>query len=518
MTVHDYERLARDLRQAVSVCNRRHRLKVYRNCFLGCDAVRYFLESGTAIDERDAVLLGRRLLREGFFRHVTNEHDFKNEKHFYRFAGDDQDIQPVGKVFAADLDEFEARQIVEEMRFHLSIRDRRRGVKVYKRCFVGKDAVALFLTKVIASNVAEALSVGQALLEGGFFCHVKNERPFENSTQLYRFADDWSLDDDLEMDVMVERAQTEIGVSTIRSMGKFYKGFSGRDLLLWIEDSGFVKDQDEALDVAQYWLDIGILYDPSGENELREDSFFCMTPQVQDVRRQRVSRSSRLMRASTASQTAPVRHSRDVLAQRRLGDFGSGRPSKEEGLSDDMRSDRSYGHRAMPSFSRPMDNMSRIEECSSGNDRRVEPRSWSSNRTALTSRSRRSKKFNGRRVDDFTEDDDDDDDSWIVEINVDLTPAEMKHLRYRGINPVPSLGRSSDDRPLSRRASSNVMYRQRSNSYTRRSGSHRQGSRMMDSQLSSRRNMSRISERIRTSTERRQRNRGLLPKVFGINR
>jgi len=46
------------------------------------------IADGLASDESDAVQLGNLLLQAGVFRHVLNEHHFKNEQLFYRFSAD----------------------------------------------------------------------------------------------------------------------------------------------------------------------------------------------------------------------------------------------------------------------------------------------------------------------------------------------------------------------------------------------------------------------------------------------
>lgn len=138
----DLEKIGLDLRKGVRIRNYRRLFRLHQNCFLGSDAVKFLVEKKLAVDERDAVLLGRKLLRNGLFRHVTNERDFKNEKELYRFTQDDEDVQPVGMVFAADLDDEEALEVVEVLRNNLVIKNRRRKLLLFKNCFVGSDAVS----------------------------------------------------------------------------------------------------------------------------------------------------------------------------------------------------------------------------------------------------------------------------------------------------------------------------------------------------------------------------------------
>ena len=61
-------------------------LRKYHRCFSGCDAVQFFLSRRFARSEREAIALGNALLKAGVFRHVKNEHLFRNGTYFYRFA------------------------------------------------------------------------------------------------------------------------------------------------------------------------------------------------------------------------------------------------------------------------------------------------------------------------------------------------------------------------------------------------------------------------------------------------
>jgi pyruvate/2-oxoglutarate dehydrogenase complex dihydrolipoamide dehydrogenase (E3) component len=86
-----------------------------------------------------------------------------------------------------DLNEF-ASQIKEL----LEIKDREYGFpsKKYKKCFIGSDAVKKIIEKGIASDEDDALSLGNILLNSGFFHHVLKEHEFKNDFLFYRFAED----------------------------------------------------------------------------------------------------------------------------------------------------------------------------------------------------------------------------------------------------------------------------------------------------------------------------------------
>lgn len=63
--------------------------RTYPKCFVGREAVARLIEEGIATDAEDAVRIGNMLLDAGVFRHVLDEHAFKNEKLFYRFRSDE---------------------------------------------------------------------------------------------------------------------------------------------------------------------------------------------------------------------------------------------------------------------------------------------------------------------------------------------------------------------------------------------------------------------------------------------
>jgi pyruvate/2-oxoglutarate dehydrogenase complex dihydrolipoamide dehydrogenase (E3) component len=62
--------------------------RTYERCFIGSEAVAAMVAHGLATDAMDAVRIGNLLLQAGIFRHVLNEHAFKDEFLFYRFAAD----------------------------------------------------------------------------------------------------------------------------------------------------------------------------------------------------------------------------------------------------------------------------------------------------------------------------------------------------------------------------------------------------------------------------------------------
>lgn len=77
----------KDPLKGFKVRDRRYRLKTYKNCFVGREAVTWLVEKGIAHDRTDAVYIGQDLLQSGAFRHVLTEHCFRDAYLFYTFEG-----------------------------------------------------------------------------------------------------------------------------------------------------------------------------------------------------------------------------------------------------------------------------------------------------------------------------------------------------------------------------------------------------------------------------------------------
>lgn len=81
--------VAEQLRAGVEIKDRRHYLRVFKNCFVGSDAVAFMVSSGMTSCAEDAVALGNALLDAGLLAHVVRDHDFQDKALFYRFTADE---------------------------------------------------------------------------------------------------------------------------------------------------------------------------------------------------------------------------------------------------------------------------------------------------------------------------------------------------------------------------------------------------------------------------------------------
>eukprot|EP01084_Bolivina_argentea_P102154 183055_1 len=81
--------LTSKLKKNLEIKDRKYLLTEYPKCFVGNEAVTYMVDNNICSTRQEAVHLGKMLLAANIIRHVTNDHDFKDEKKFYRFSSDE---------------------------------------------------------------------------------------------------------------------------------------------------------------------------------------------------------------------------------------------------------------------------------------------------------------------------------------------------------------------------------------------------------------------------------------------
>lgn len=87
------EELAKQIRgkNGIEIKERRHRLKIYPQCFIGSELVDWLAKT-LLITPAKAVQLGQKLIDEKWIHHVHDQHNFKNEHLFYRFYSDEKNL------------------------------------------------------------------------------------------------------------------------------------------------------------------------------------------------------------------------------------------------------------------------------------------------------------------------------------------------------------------------------------------------------------------------------------------
>ena len=71
--------------KGVSIQDRRYRLNIYPACFIGSEAVNWFVKHYNYTRE-EAIELGQILVERGIIHHVLDQHPFKDSYLFYRFC------------------------------------------------------------------------------------------------------------------------------------------------------------------------------------------------------------------------------------------------------------------------------------------------------------------------------------------------------------------------------------------------------------------------------------------------
>ena len=99
----------------------------------------------------------------------------------------EQQMDAEASLASADLE-----AVAEQVKHVLDIQDRRYGFppKTYAKCFVGNEAVEKLVSANIASDEADAVRIGNMLLNAGIFHHVQHAHTFKNEYLFYRFASD----------------------------------------------------------------------------------------------------------------------------------------------------------------------------------------------------------------------------------------------------------------------------------------------------------------------------------------
>jgi hypothetical protein len=204
----DDKDLADEFRSMVIVKDRKWRLKTYRNCFVGSEAVDMLISSGHAKTREEAVLLGRRLGQvEGLFEHVCADHPFIDGYLFYQFnkqsreqgsfatavsrTPEGSDHDSVSEEISAECQKVAdtaANAIIQTL-WTVPVKDRRYRLKSYPQCFVGSDAVSLLVSSGHAASREEAVLIGRVLCHRyNLFHHVQQEHLLEDKYLFYRFS------------------------------------------------------------------------------------------------------------------------------------------------------------------------------------------------------------------------------------------------------------------------------------------------------------------------------------------
>eukprot|EP01130_Rhizamoeba_saxonica_P015561 TRINITY_DN7021_c0_g1_i2.p1 TRINITY_DN7021_c0_g1~~TRINITY_DN7021_c0_g1_i2.p1 ORF type:complete len:427 (+),score=88.47 TRINITY_DN7021_c0_g1_i2:45-1325(+) len=98
----------------IVVKNRKFRLKTYKDCFVGTEAVDFLVNNQLATSRLEAVNIMNELMGNGLLIHVTNDHIFKDQGYFYRWTLEEDvlvDVLSPQKIGTRIIEEYEGDTI-----------------------------------------------------------------------------------------------------------------------------------------------------------------------------------------------------------------------------------------------------------------------------------------------------------------------------------------------------------------------------------------------------------------------
>jgi len=97
-----YKELVRKIRSDPKLIrSRSYNFKKYPKCLQGDETAKWLVDNGEAKDADEAVAIGQKLVELGFIHHVHDDHNFKNDKLFYRFRVDEDKLEATQSKLAA---------------------------------------------------------------------------------------------------------------------------------------------------------------------------------------------------------------------------------------------------------------------------------------------------------------------------------------------------------------------------------------------------------------------------------
>jgi predicted ATPase len=194
--------IASKLFRGLNVKDRFYKMKKYRNCFVGSEAVDFMVQAKLASSREDALALGKELMETyDLFYHVKLAHHFEDEYIFYRFSEDatvgstTESLDGSTESFNlglgddyVDIDRDELIQIGEKLRMGVRIQNRQYRFMTFRNCFVASEAVDFLVLSQIADSRESAVGIGKRLEEElSLFHHVSGDHSFTDEYLFFRF-------------------------------------------------------------------------------------------------------------------------------------------------------------------------------------------------------------------------------------------------------------------------------------------------------------------------------------------
>jgi Domain found in Dishevelled, Egl-10, and Pleckstrin (DEP) len=184
-------------RMYVDARDRRYRLQLLKDVFVGSEAVDSIVFAGVASSRTEAVELGRTLMKElRFFTSVKGDDKFSDKRNaYYRFSRSDlkrMSLEGASKntKTADEATLKELRKLAEAFQQLVEVKDRKYRFRRYKRCFIGAEAVDEMVSSGMAESRVEAVLLGRAMeRELELFKHVSYDKQFSDEYLFFQFTD-----------------------------------------------------------------------------------------------------------------------------------------------------------------------------------------------------------------------------------------------------------------------------------------------------------------------------------------
>ena len=225
---------------------RRHRVRKYKDCFIGCSGVQWLM-SYLKCDESTAAELGERMRLEGYIVHVVDiNKPFKNQYLFYRFRslGDADAANRTTLLLEEEVDLSDISAVLSMLINPLTgvpIRDRTWRFKTYKHCFVASELVDWCLLNLTFRRRKEALKFCQRLVDEALIRHVCDPQPFKDAYLFFEFSEQVLLENsELSLPSRAEsvRDEKKISLSDFEILRVLGVGGSGKVIKVRHKTSG----------------------------------------------------------------------------------------------------------------------------------------------------------------------------------------------------------------------------------------------------------------------------------------
>jgi hypothetical protein len=249
-------KVAHEFRKGVDAGTHIFHFKRYSRCFIGSEAVDYMVNSNMATSRKDAVLLGQRLSEEiNLFHHVKREHKFSDDFKFYRYPEDDGPTS-VSTHSERTTPAEKLDKIAEAMRKEMKAKNRRWYHKVYKKTFLGTDAITYLVNKGAAETRKEAVQLGRELAQWcNLFEHVEGDHELKDEGLFYRFIPVkkvYETQDIRSLRSIADQFERDVEVKDQRFHLRIYKdAFVGEQAVSFLASSGIAKSREEAAQIGR---------------------------------------------------------------------------------------------------------------------------------------------------------------------------------------------------------------------------------------------------------------------------